>query len=341
MQIYLSGEFLHIKIKRMSLRVEFLGTRGSMPTPYHPLELQHQIHEILNTYTHSIFAPKQDVDGFMASLPQHIKGGYGGNTSCVSVKSPQAQLFIDGGTGIRHAVGPLMKGDCAHGKGEVHILMTHFHWDHIMGIPFFVPIFIPGNQIHFYGVQDDLEAMVETLFRKPFFPVPFSAIASNVRFHKIAPRTPFHIGDMTISAYQLDHPDPCWGYRVECGGKVYSHCVDTEGTRVSRKDLGPDLPLYQGVDLMYFDGQYTVEELKEKINWGHSSVAVGLQIALREQVRIVVFAHHDPYATDDDLSRKMNDAVQHYDDMLRLSPDAEAFFNLEWHIGIEGMSFDL
>src|SRR4051812_41484633 len=105
----------------MGLTIELLGTRGSLPTPYPPAVVQNQLRDLLKAYSASIYNEKSDVQGFLNSLPQHIKGGYGGNTSSVSVRSPSTQLYIDGGTGIRYASEHLMRGPCGKGTGEAHI----------------------------------------------------------------------------------------------------------------------------------------------------------------------------------------------------------------------------
>jgi phosphoribosyl 1,2-cyclic phosphodiesterase len=324
----------------MGLTIELLGVRGSLPTPPTPSQQLEGMHRILRGFLDSPFGESGDVDAFFETLPQHVVGGYGGNTTCVGVHSENHSLLIDGGTGIRNAVQFYMEKGCASGKGTVHILMTHFHWDHLMGLPFFVPLFIPGNQIHFYGVQPDLEANIRLLFKRPLFPVEFEALQAKIFFHRLEPRRSRQIQDFTVTPYMLDHPDPCWGYKIESGGKVYSHCVDTEGTRKSREELGLDLPLYQGVDLMVFDGQYSIEEAKEKINWGHSAAPIGLEIAIREKIKKVIFIHHDPWASDDKISRIFQKGYRFYEEFL-VKIGKENAFHVDWGIGVEGRKFFL
>src|SRR5690606_23912279 len=135
--------------------------------------------------------------------------------------------------------------------------LTHFHWDHLIGLPFFIPIFIPGNKIHFYAPHDDLEENIRLMFRKPNFPVEFENLGAQIFFHKLEPRKTRKFWDMNVTPYQLDHPYPCWGYKIEKNGKIFSHCVDSAMTRVSREDLGDDLPLYQDADIALMDAQYT------------------------------------------------------------------------------------
>lgn len=218
--------------------------------------------------------------------------------------------------------------------------MTHFHWDHVIGLPFFTPHFIPGAEIHYYGVQPELEEMIRGVFRKPYFPVPFEALKAKIFFHVLEPRKPYQIEDMTITPFQLDHPDPCWGVRVEAGGKSYAHCVDTEGTRMSREDLGDDVGLYQNVDVMYFDAQYTLPELAEKANWGHSAAQVGLEIALRENIKRVIFAHHDPGATIQQILELKRQTKEYYESKIQIR-GSNSTPKVLWDFAYEGLIVEL
>jgi phosphoribosyl 1,2-cyclic phosphodiesterase len=209
-------------------------------------------------------------------------------------------------------------------------------------LPFFTPIFIPGNKIHVYAVQDDLESVFQTVFKKPYFPVPLDQLGAKIEYHRLPPRKSFNIGDLKITPYQLDHPDPCWGYRFENEGKVYSHCVDTECTRVTPAQLGPDLALYQNVDLMIFDAQYTLMETIEKVNWGHAAASLGLDIAMREGVKQVLFMHHDPASTNEKIAAAEAQAKQYYDHQVKTSRKAAIpFHEVKWSFAHEGQIIDL
>lgn len=317
--------------------VKFWGTRGSIPAPYTPDALESRIREVLENFFDAGFGSKDEISQFLTALPRYRHGGYGGNTPCIEVRTNQAQVIIDGGSGIRQLGYDLLAGPCGKGQGELHLVFTHFHWDHLIGLPFFTPIFIPGNKIHFYAVQPELPEIIQTIFKKPFFPVPFESLGSKISFHRLEPRKPAKFGDLAVTPYQLDHPDPCWGFRFEQqqGGRtrVYSHCVDTECTRVSRDQLGPDLPLYQNVDLMVFDAQYTLMETIEKVNWGHAAATLGLDIALRENIKRVMFMHFDPAANDERIAQAEQQARRYYDGQLRSSPTARS---VEWEFAREG-----
>ncbi len=292
---------------------------------------------------------RSEVEPYLATLPRERFGGFGGNTPCVQVFSPKTSLIIDGGSGLRLHGYELMKGPCGQGKGEVHILFTHFHWDHLIGLPFFTPLFIPGNTIHVYAVQPELPDVFRTLFKKPYFPVPLEGLGARIVYHQLEPRKAIEIcGDggsderIRITPYQLDHPDPCWGYRFERKGRVFAYCVDTECTRVSREDLGPDLPLYQGVHAMIFDAQYTLMEAIEKVNWGHAAASLGLDIGIRERIERVYFMHHDPASNDAKIAAAEALARKYYKGQIRnIQRGGEAPFQVDWCFAHEGLTFNV
>ncbi|MCB0341458.1 MAG: MBL fold metallo-hydrolase [Pseudobdellovibrionaceae bacterium] len=324
----------------MAMQIKLWGVRGSLTTPKPPKEIEARVLQLLKRYIAE--GKGRSPEEFLSSLPQREVGGYGGHTSCVEVTNGPHQIIIDGGSGLRPLGGKMLTGPCGLGRGEVHILFTHFHWDHLVGLPFFVPIFIPGNKIHIYAVQPELEEIIRHVFEKPYFPVSFDDLGAEVVFHQLAPREKREFGDLQVTPYQLDHPDPCWGFRVECGGKVYAHCVDTECTRVSRKDLGPDLPLYQGVDVMVFDAQYTFKEATEKVHWGHSSAPIGLDIAVREKIKNVYFVHHDPVASDMKIAQAEAESRDYFKTMIKALKSAdENAFEPNWCFAHEGMVIEV
>ncbi|MBN20586.1 MAG: MBL fold metallo-hydrolase [Bdellovibrionaceae bacterium] len=323
----------------MSLRIKIWGARGSLPTPHLPSELNQRFTHLMHDFFESGYKKKSDVQTFLEGLPLYKLGGYGGNSPCIEVNSDRDQMIIDGGSGIRLLGYQLMNGPCGKGKGEVHLFFTHFHWDHLIGLPFFTPLFIPGNKIHVYSVQKDLPEVFQTIFKKPYFPVSIDSLEADIIYHQLEPRKPLKFGDMVITPYQLDHPDPCWGYRVESGGKVYSHCVDTEATRISEKELGLDLPLYQNVDLMLFDAQYTLMETIEKINWGHATASIGLDIAIREKIKKVLFMHHDPASSDEKIAAAEAEARRYY--QIQKKAEESGFFEVDWSFAFEGQEIEL
>ncbi len=326
----------------MSLKVKYWGVRGSLPSAPAPRDWAYHIEGVLRNFFAMGYRDSSQIQKFFESQEVPLIGGYGAATTCVELQSGRSQIIIDGGSGIRNLSEQIMTGTTGRVKGPFHIFMTHFHWDHMIGLPFFTPNFIPGTEVHYYAVQPELEGLVRGLFQKPYFPVPFEELRSKVFFHVLEERKPIKVDDIVVTPYKLDHPDPCWGYKVQAGGKTYAHCVDTEGTRVTREELGPDLPLYQGVDLMYFDAQYTLPELAEKANWGHSAAQVGLDIALREGIKHVLFAHHDPGARIDHVLELKRQTREYLESRVRFAASQkESLPVVTWDFAHEGLEIEL
>lgn len=320
------------------MQVKLWGVRGSLPKPETPDQLRLRIEDILKEFKGSGLEP----DKFVSSLLPQRLGGYGGNTSCVEVFDEHENLIIDCGSGIKELGMKMMAGPASKGKAKISILLTHFHWDHLIGIPFFVPIFIPGNEITFYGVQEDLESCIKMMFRKPYFPVDFSWLPSTIKFVQLEPRKKVEISDFAVTPYQLDHPDPCWGFRVEKHGKSYAHCVDTEATRITPEELGRDHDFYKDTNLMVFDGQYTLVEVIEKVNWGHAVAGLGLDLAIRDRIDHVVFVHHDPYASHDKIQAAIGQTRQYYELRVKECHSAGVpVHDVKWEFGYEGQVIEL
>lgn len=318
------------------------GVRGSLPAPPTPAALKARIKDALGRFLEAGHREAGEIEAFVAGLPAPQAGGYGGNTPCVEVSDGQDRIVVDAGSGLRLLGYEMLQGPCGKGQGEVHVFLTHFHWDHLIGLPFFIPMFIPGNRVHLYAVQPELPEVPRTLFRRPFFPVALESLGAKVECHVLEPRRPVSAAGFTVTPYQLDHPDPCWGYRIERNGKAYAHCLDTECTRMSREALGPDLPLYQDADLMLFDAQYTLIETVEKVHWGHAAALVGIDLAMREGIRRVVFMHHDPAAPDEKIAKAEAQSRRYYQSQLRVVQQTGLpLHEVDWRYAEEGAVYDV
>lgn len=326
-------------LKAMSMTVKYWGVRGSLPSSLSPEQWASHFEQVMHRFFRQGHKTAEDISRFLKAETLTQIGGFGTHTTCVEVKTSAGQIIIDGGSGLKSLGDKMMAGPCGKGQGKVHLFLTHFHWDHLLGLPFFAPHFIKGNEIHYYAVQPELEDVVRNKFRKPLFPVSFEMLGAKIFFHRLEPRKPQKVFDMTVTPYQLDHPDPCWGFRVEVGGKAYAHCVDTEGTRITQEQLGADRPLYTNANLMYFDAQYTLPELAEKANWGHSASELGLDLAFQENIQQVIFAHHDPGASIEQIERLKKETQEYYD--LKTKKASGKLPTVKWQFAHEGLTVEI
>ncbi len=276
------------------MRVKFWGVRGSLPSSLDTFGWIGHIEKLMNEFFSSGFKEQKDISTFISKKPPAAVGGFGSATTCVEVTADSKSIILDGGSGLKFLSDHLEISGRIETENEFHILMTHFHFDHILGLPFFAPHFMKGKKIHYYSVQSETEKIVRDLFKKPIFPVGFEHLSANIEFHTIAPYQKISINGFDVTAYQMDHPDPSFGFRVEKGGKVYAHAVDHEALRLTRDQLGSDAGLFENADLLYFDAQYEEADMAVKKGWGHGTCDRGFQVAAHFRVKQVLFAHHDP-----------------------------------------------
>lgn len=264
-------------------------------------------------------------------VPGRATNRYGGNTSCVEVRPRDAApIIIDAGTGLRRLGKSLMEEAFGEGKGQASILISHTHWDHVQGLPFFSPSYRAGNQIDIFARQRDLhlEAVFSAQNRAPYFPVPLSAMEAEMRFHEVVEGTSFEIGRAKVSCTKLNHPWIAMAYRVEVDGASVVYCADTApftdllfGKEFIHKAPSLDEPLppavadelarmragvvalARGADLLIYDTQFTKDEYRQRPHWGHSHPDDAIAIARDAGAKRLCLFHHAPMRSDDDNDR--------------------------------------
>lgn len=224
--------------------------------------------------------------------------GVGGNTSCVEVVSEQGDFIIlDAGTGIRMLSKARLAQD-THDHQRIHVLLSHTHWDHIQGIPFFSLLNYPGNHVTFYGANKadrSFEAVIREQMNSAYFPVSLDQVRAKVDFVTIAEEN-FQIGDVSIQSLAFNHPGGVLGFRLESQQKVLVYATDMEYTADA---LPPHLIQFaHQADALIFDAQYTPEEYGIKCGWGHSNYEVATQLAQQAQVKTLYLFSHDPDHSD-------------------------------------------
>jgi phosphoribosyl 1,2-cyclic phosphodiesterase len=231
----------------------------------------------------------------------------GGNTSCVEVVAGDTRIILDAGTGIR-ALGTerMAPGAPRHST----ILLSHLHWDHVAGLQFFTPVYVPGHRVEIASGPNGVmahEAAIRALFRSPFFPVDFDDLGGTVIPRELRPNDAFAIGDIHVTMARLNHPDPVYGFRLDCDGQSIVYATDTEHFAC----VDPTLEkLAAGADILIYDAQYTPEEYPAKVGWGHSTWAAGIELARAAGVPQLVLFHHDPSRTDEQLAALEADAAR-------------------------------
>ena len=230
----------------------------------------------------------------------------GGNTSCVEVRCGDSVLILDAGTGLRALGVDLMRRGAGRGGVEAHLLLSHFHWDHIQGFPFFGPAYVPGNRVSIYGAPLGGKPVHEAFaaqMRPPHFPVDMSAMRAALDFRDVAPGEALPVGEARVRTAVGRHPDGCLVWRVEHGGAAVVYATDTEHDGDTGEIDGGLLDLARGADLLIYDAQYTADEYCSKRGWGHSTAEEGIRLAEAAGVRQLVLFHHDPGHDDAEVER--------------------------------------
>jgi phosphoribosyl 1,2-cyclic phosphodiesterase len=235
---------------------------------------------------------------------------YGGNTSCVSIDADgQDPLLLDMGTGLRYygkqvPTDQMFRGNC---------LLTHLHWDHVQGLPFFAPLLREGSSLDVYGpAQDDgrtLEEVVSCTIRPPLFPVSVDELPGAVTFHDTAD-SEFTVGAFNVMARLIPHLGPTLGFRVELQGRSVAYLSDHQQPFDGSYSAAPGaLELVEGVDLLIHDAQYTQSEFKAKATWGHCTMDYAVWLAGEAGAKRLALFHHDPARRDDELDELLSCAV--------------------------------
>jgi len=250
------------------------------------------------------------VRGSIAS-PQYEVLGFGGNTACVQVGIPDGTtLIIDGGTGLRNLGLELMR-EAPVPKSPIHFLMTHFHWDHIQGIPFFAPLYNAANTVTFHSSLpgERIYEILEGQMAHPYFPVPFVMLPAKREFVRVQSEG-LHYGDLAIYPFPLNHPQGATGYRLESEGAVVVHASDFEH---GNPEMDSVLRQYaRDADILVYDSQYTPKEYEMKKGWGHSTWLEGIRVAQEANVKRLILFHHDPSHTDAFLEALVQEARSHF-----------------------------
>ena len=281
-------------------RVRFWGTRGSLPVALTAAGVRRKLREVLRTAGGRIFATDADVEQFLDGLPFPVAGTYGGHSSCVEIETGGPDYFVcDMGSGLRPFGQAAMARRAGAAGQTFHIFQSHLHWDHIMGLPFFVPAFIPGNRVVIYGGHAELEAALRRQQERPSFPVDFSIFGAKMEFVHLEPGRAYDIAGVRVRALLQRHAGDSYGYRFESQGKVLVYSTDSEHPWKETEHLERFVELFRGANLVIFDAMYSLADaITVKADWGHSSNVVGVELCQRAGARHLCMFHHEPVFDD-------------------------------------------
>lgn len=227
----------------------------------------------------------------------------GGNTACVEIRTATGEaLILDAGTGIR-SLGYALTAEAAGEPISVDVLFSHFHWDHLQGLPFFAPLYGGGNEVRFIAAVDDdqLDRLLKGQMCEPYFPVPFTELAASVETRRATVGETFTVGACTVRAFPVSHPQGAHGYRIEYEGASVVYATDYEhGDPVADEGLRE---VARNADLLISDAQYTPDEYELRKGWGHTTWEHAAQLAADAGVGQLLLFHHDPSHDDAALER--------------------------------------
>ncbi|MCL2410829.1 MAG: MBL fold metallo-hydrolase [Treponema sp.] len=279
------------------MNVQFWGVRGSIPTSATPSRIKSKISAIVEQITPEDIESSESRERFLANLPPWLFGTVGGNSPCVSVSFDDSRecIVFDCGSGIREMGLAQEMAKMNH----YHIFLSHFHWDHIQGLPFFLPGYEDKNKLDFYSPLGGLEGIISGQMTDPYFPVTLDAMTAAKTYHYMEKE--FKICGRSVSAKKMNHPGGSWAYCVNENGKRLIYATDVELTSDDFIKNEENISFFQNADLIIIDSQYTLGEAIEKYNWGHSAFSMAVDFAANWNIKHMVMFHHDPTYDDHKL----------------------------------------
>jgi phosphoribosyl 1,2-cyclic phosphodiesterase len=295
------------------MKVIFWGTRGSIPVALSGAAVRDKIAIALIRAAGRDLGTPEAARAFVEhelSFPE--SSTFGGNTSCVQVETGGPDhLICDLGSGAREFA---VQAIARHGPGApqtYNVLMSHLHWDHIMGFPFFTPAYIPGNRIRIHGCHEELERAFRRQNKAPSFPIDFSALRATIEFVTLQPDRAHEICGFKVTPIKQHHEGDSYGYRLEKDGKTIVYSTDSEHKLDEPASIERFVAFLHDADLVIFDAMYSLADaMSVKEDWGHSSNVIGLELCQLARARHLVLYHHEPVFDDDRIYKIFQETVR-------------------------------
>ena len=294
------------------MRVYFWGTRGSLPAAATSQMTHAKIFKAIKaSRSHKLKSDKAIETFIHRNLPFSVRGSYGGNTSCIEIRGQEEYVLCDAGTGLRDFGNHILKSGDMRRRGPTtvfHIFISHPHWDHIQGFPFFTPAYMPGNRVNIYGCHIDLEQSFITQQNPANFPVSLKDMNGEIVFHTLEPDKTYDIAGIEVKGILQNHPGDSYGYCFLRDGKKVVYSTDAEHKMDADDDEADFLDFTGNADLLIFDAQYTLADaIGAKENWGHSSNLVAVDLAVKAGVKHLCLYHSEHTYDDENLDQFLED----------------------------------
>jgi phosphoribosyl 1,2-cyclic phosphodiesterase len=290
-------------------RIRLWGTRGSIPVALTAAQVRAKIEAVLRGARGVDLGSEAAVKRHLDGLDFHQTGTYGGHSSCVEIETGGDQYVLcDLGSGVR-PFGQAMMSRHGPGKPQTYnVFMSHLHWDHIMGLPFFTPAYIPGNRLVIHGCHERLREAFVRQQAEPSFPVDFSIVAKQIEFVTLEPGRPYQVAGLIVTPKKQLHAGDSYGYRFEAGGRAVVYSTDSEHKLDDPQETRAFVEFFRAADVVIFDAMYSLADaISVKADWGHSSNVVGVELCQLAGVKHLVMYHHEPAFDDAAIERVLAD----------------------------------
>jgi len=317
------------------MRVRFWGTRGSIPVSLTWRDVRDRLVQVLLKANGAALDTPEKAYAFAERhLDFSLTHTFGGHTSCVEFEPGGDEYFVcDMGSGAR-AFGAHVLARQAGKPATINVFLSHVHWDHIMGFPFFGPAYSSRCRIRVYGCNDVVEEALRRQQDPPSFPVPFSQLAAPIEFFTLEPGTACEVSGVTVTPWLQLHAGDSFGFRFEAGGRTLVYSTDSEH-RLAQDELARFAENFRAADLVIFDAMYSLaDSISVKADWGHSSNVVGVELCQLARARRLALFHHEPVNSDAAIERILKETQR----LEQLTRGVEA---LEVIAAYDGLEIDL
>ncbi len=316
----------------MAMLVRFWGTRGSIPVALTTGDVKRKlVAALVKAAGRNLDTPDKARAFVDAELDFAVSHTFGGHSSCVEIETGSGEYVLcDLGSGARAFGNHVLatRGPTGH---VFHVFMSHAHWDHINGFPFFMPAYIPGNRICIYGCHPGLEEAFRRQNAAPSFPVDFSRMGAAIEFARLDPGRVHDVAGLRVRATQQQHPGQSYGYRFEKDGKAVVYSTDSEHKQDHSAEMERFVEFFRDADLVIFDAQYSLADANSgKEDWGHSSNVVGVELCQLAHAKHLCMFHHDPAHDDEAIAAVLQET-------RRLEEITRGSYRLEVSAAWDGM----